>query len=68
MDDGRRTTTTESGHRAITIAHPEHVVLRWAKKGQCQPKVISFFKLYWAQVSNAVFQADWPFGSGEEDF
>ena len=26
--------TMDAGHRAITIAHPEHVVLRWAKN-QC---------------------------------
>ena len=29
-DDGRL--TTDAGHRVITIAHLEHLVLRWAKK------------------------------------
>jgi len=28
--DGRRT-TTDDGQRPVTIAHPEHKVLRWAK-------------------------------------
>jgi len=31
-DDGRRGTTTDDGQRPLTIAHPEHFVLRWAKK------------------------------------
>jgi len=29
MDDARL--TTDDGQRPITIAHPEHFVLRWAK-------------------------------------
>jgi len=40
-DDGRRTTddarrtTTDDGQRPVTIAHPEHFVLRWAKNNYC---------------------------------
>ena len=30
-DDGRQM-TTDDGQRSVTIAHPEHFVLRWAKK------------------------------------
>ena len=32
MHDGRR--TTDDGQRPVTIAHPEHFVLRWAKKAK----------------------------------
>ena len=38
-DDGRRT-TTDDGQRPITIAHPEHKVLRWAKKSTKNYSVI----------------------------
>jgi len=31
LDDGRRT-TDDDGQRPVTIAHPKHFVLRWAKK------------------------------------
>ena len=31
-DDGRWRTMTDDGQRPVTIAHPEHFVLRWAKK------------------------------------
>jgi len=32
--DGRRT-TTDDGQRPVTIAHSEHIVLRWAKNKMC---------------------------------
>jgi len=36
MHDARRT-TTDDGQRPVTIAHPEHFVLRWAKKENTHP-------------------------------
>jgi len=58
--DGRRT-TTDDGQRPVTIAHPEHFVLRWAKNKLWKQNKINtmFFFSKWFIFEWVVFVTRW---------